>query len=378
MSVKLFEEMQKLTNELKGLVDGQDGQFKDFSGETKGSIDAINTRISEIEVAMNRKSVGVETGAAQMTEEEIQEKKNFQTFLTTGEVKAMATDSDPDGGYLVPKAFNNRVIARLRDMSPIRQIAGSQVITLGSSFPFPIETVDDMGSGWVGERESRPNTATGKIDIIDIPLHEMYGQPPVTRRMIEDSGIDIESWLVNKLGDRFSRLEGAAFVNGDGHKKPIGLLVSERVAEYEGTLGSTTQFDDLIMMMANIRQGLQANAGWLMNRFSLAFLRTLKDQEGSYLWQPSVQPGVPATILGKGYTIADDMPNAIDGTGTLITGNTPIMYGDFREGYMVVDKGSITMLRDEFTQKPFILFYSTKRTGGDVVNDQALTKLKLV
>lgn len=383
----LHEELKTLGVQLKEVVDTQGTEFKNFSADSKEQLDKINTRISEVETKLNRKATNVPSNNTQSnyTEEEVEHKNLFvNTYLKKGRdfvvpqsTKAMASDDDTQGGYVVPKITRDRIIDRIRDFSPIRQIATVQTISQGSAFMVPIENNPDWGAGWVGEREDRPETANAGLGQTEIPVHEMFAQPAVTRRMIDDPMVDVESWVTRKTSEKFARFEGEAFVNGDGHQKPIGILQSNKVTAYQGTLGATTQFDDLIMMMAQPRENFQMNARWLMNRFTLAFVRTLKNQEGSYLWQPGVQPGAPSTILGKPYTIADNMPNAITSGGALISGNTPIVYGDFAEGYMIVDKTVMVVIRDEVTKKPFILYYTTKRVGGDVVNDQALVKLEL-
>lgn len=383
------QEIQQLGTQLKGIMDEQSGKYVDLEGQVKEQLSKINERITNAEVIINRKAaaatVTYDPDKKTYTEDQMSHKKAFvDDYLRKGKdiilpesVKALSVDDDTQGGYLVPKVMRDTIIDRLRDESPIRGIASVQTISRGSSFAVPIEEDPDWGSGWVGEREARPNTANASIGITDIPVHEMYAMPIVTRRMLEDPAIDIEAWVSRKITDRFARTEGSAFVSGDGHKKPIGILTSNKVSSYSGTLGSTAQFDALINMMAQPRNAYQQNARWLMNRFTVAYLRTLKDQEGQYLWQPGIQPGMPSTILGKEYTIADHMPNAITAGGSLITGNTPIVYGDFRAGYLIVDKTSMVVIRDEVTMKPFILYYTTKRVGGDIIDDQALVKLTL-
>lgn len=381
-------ELNKLTTQLRNTVDEQGKdvtEFKNFSVDSKATLDKLNTRLTELETALNTKASvnNLETKDSKYSEEQLEYKNKFNTdYLKKGkyfdmDIKAMSTDDDTQGGMFVPKPMRDTVVEKLRDLSPIRSIAGHQTISVGSSYGVPVEGDPDMGSGWVGEREPRNDTDNPTLSLVEIPIHEQYVQPVATRRMLDDPEFDVEAWYNKKVSSKFARKEGNAFVNGNGVKKPTGLLQSTRVSKYEGTLSGTTQFDDMILMQSQIRQAYQLSASWLINRFTLAYLRTFKDQQGAYLWQPSLQPGVPATLLGKGYTLADDMPNAVDSTGALISGNVPIIYGSFEDGYLIVDKTSMVVIRDEITNKPFIKYYTTSRVGGDVIDDQALVKFEL-
>lgn len=383
----LQTEFKTLTKQLRETVESQTdevAEFKNFTVDSKANIDKINTRLTEIEVALKSKStVTNETKNSKFTDNDIEYKSKFvKDYMKKGktfemESKAMYTEDVTQGGMFIPKIMSSTIVEKLRDFSPIRSIATIETISRGSSFSVPVEKDPDMGAGWVGERESRNDTDNPKFDLIEIPCWEMYAQPTATRQMLDDAEFDVEAWYSRKVSDKFGRIEGSAFVNGDGVKKPIGIMVSDRVTNYNGTMGGTTQFDDLITFQAQIRQGYQSMSQWLLNRFTLAYIRTLKDQDGQYLWQPSLQPGAPATMLGKPYTIADDMSNAIDNTGSLITGNSPIAYGSFMDGYTIVDKTVVVVIRDDITSKPYIKYYTTKRTGGDVVDNQAIVKFTL-
>lgn len=355
-------------------------------------ITELEKQYSELEVKANRKiTVAGETKDSGYTTEQVEHKNAFINTLIRGKreaeyrtvesnttmFKAMATDNNPQGGFFVPQIMQDGIINRVRDFDPIRQISSVNSISVGDAMQFAFEKEDpDWEAGWVGEREPREVTENAQIELITIAVHEMAAQPALTYRMLTDADFDTEGWISERIAEKFARLEGEAFINGDGNEKPRGLLQSERMQFDAGTLG-TNGFDSLITLQAEIRAKFRANARWLFNRFTLAYLRTLKDNEGQYLWQPSLQVGDAARLLGDPYTISDSMPNAVDGSGALIVDNEPIIYGDFRSGYQIVDKSGMRVIRDEITDKRVIKHYTTTRTGGDVLNTQALVKFIL-
>lgn len=341
------------------------------TGEVKGLVETLQKKMDDIEVKMQRVNTAPGNGGSQ---ERTAEVKAMITYMRKGddaEIKALSMDSDPEGGYMIPEQMETTIIERIRDFSPVRQVASKSTISTGNSLKIPREGEDDFESGWVGEREDRPETATGDLEMVRITLHEMYAQPSATQQLIDDPAFNFESYINQRIANRFGRREGYAFINGNGANMPEGLLVSDQV----GIITDTLDFDALIQLQAELRQEFAINANFMFNRFTLAYIRTLKDANGQYVWQPSTQVDKPNMILGDTYVIADDMPNAAS-AGTLVTGATPILYGDF-SAYRIVDKKGISTLRDPYTKKPHVLFYTTKQVGGQVINDQAIKKLKL-
>lgn len=374
---QILEQINKLTTTMRDLVES--GKEENSTGIKK-----INDKITELEVKMNRKLITTTSGETKYSDEQKEYSNDFMNkyvksgIITDGlEKKAMSTDSGPTGGYIVPEQMHTNIIGKVRGLSPVRSIADIVTISSGNTFTVPVEGEEDFEAGWVGERTARPVTGEGKLELVRIDLNEMYAQPAITRWMTIDSAFNMEDYVTTKIASRLARLEGKAFVTGDGIAKPKGFLLSNKVSTINGTLGGVNQFDDLIKFQATIKSQLQVNARWTMNSKTLAFIRTIKSQQGQYLWQPGIVDGYENTILGKPYTILDDMPNIIDSAGALIVGSTGIAYGDFRAGYMIIDKENMIILRDEMTNKPFIMLYTIKRVGGDVVNNQAIKVFKI-
>lgn len=297
---------------------------------------------------------------------------------------AMSVGSDPDGGYTVTPDTSGRIVKRIYETSPMRQVAS--VTTIGTD---RLEGFNDLGegtAGWVGETQSRTETATPQLGKWEIPVHEMYAFPKVTQKLLDDSMFDIEAWLADKTSDKFTRTENAAFLNGDGVLKPRGLMTyptavtadatrpwgtfQHILTGTDGTFGSAPNgTDKLIDLVYSVKAGYRANANFMTARATIAAIRKLKDGQGNYAWQPSLNAMSGGTILGFNVVEAEDMP-------AMAQDSLSLAFGDFRETYQIVDRIGIRVLRDALTDKPKIGFYTTKRVGGDAINFEAVKFLK--
>jgi HK97 family phage major capsid protein len=297
---------------------------------------------------------------------------------------AMSVGSDPDGGYTVTPDTSGRIVKKIYETSPMRQVAA--VTTIGTD---RLEGFNDLGegtAGWVGETQARPATDTPQLGKWEIPVHEMYAFPQATQKLLDDSMFDIESWLADKTADKFIRTENASFLNGDGVLKPRGLLTyptaitadasrawgtfQHVLTGTDGTFGSTTNgTDKLIDLVYSVKAGYRANANFMTSRPTIAAIRKLKDGQGNYAWQPSLSALSGGTILGFNIVEAEDMP--VMGADSL-----SLAFGDFRETYQIVDRVGIRVLRDALTNKPYVGFYTTKRVGGAAINFEAVKFMK--
>lgn len=345
-------------------------------------------RLERLETAMRRPPQdGFAQGEA-LNADQRAHKAAFASFLRRGvdaglpelEKKALSVGNDPDGGYLVPADSSGRIIRRIFDSATIRRIAN--VVEISTDAVEGLRDSDDIGAGWVAEAEDRPETTTAQFGKYRIPVMEMYAEPRATQQMLDDASLDVEAWLSDKLADRFSRLENAAFVIGDGSAQPRGFLSYPTAAtadasrpwgtlEHVGTgvngdFAAANPADVLLDLISALKPGYLSNAGWVTRRSVIARIRKFKESTtNAYLWQPGLQQGQPATLLGFPVTLAEEMP-------ALATGSLSLAFGDFREGYQIVDRVGVRTLRDPFTAKPFVKFYTTKRVGGAVVNFDAI------
>lgn len=309
-------------------------------------------------------------------------KSAFDTFLRKGEEvmgaderKALSVGSDPDGGYVVYPDMSGRIVQKVYETSPMRAYASVQVISTDA-----LEGLYDLGeasSGWVGETESRSDTNTPQLGKWRIPVHELYAKPKATQKILDDASINMESWLAGKVAEKFARDESTAFVSGNGVNKPRGFLTYTSGTTIPGMIeqiktGVSSAFaanpsglNKLIDALYSLKAPYRANANWFMTRAVTALARKLQDNDGQYQWQPSSQAGQPATLLG--YPIA-----AFEDLEALAANSLSMAVADMREAYQIVDRIGIRTLRDPYSTKPYVEFYTTKRVGGDVVNFEAI------
>jgi HK97 family phage major capsid protein len=309
-------------------------------------------------------------------------KAAFDTFLRKGEEvmgpderKALSVGTDPDGGYVVNPDLSGRIVLKVFESSPMRAYASVQVIS--SDALEGLFDLNEASSGWVGETDSRPETNTPQLGKWRIPAHELYAKPKATQKLLDDASINMEAWLASKVSEKFARDEANAFVVGNGVNKPRGFLTYSSGTTLPGTIerfdtGVNGAFaaapnggDVLINALYGLKQQYRANATWFMNRATLKLTRKLKDSDGAYLWSPGIAAGQPASLLGYPVASFEDMPDPA-------TDSLSIAVGDMREAYQIVDRLGIRTLRDPYSAKPYVEFYTTKRVGGDVVNFEAI------
>ncbi|WP_373695971.1 phage major capsid protein [Aquibium pacificus] len=302
-------------------------------------------------------------------------------MLRSMEQKAMSYGSGQDGGYLVPEELETEIGKRLAAISPIRSIASvRQVSSAVLKKPF---AVSGPAVGWVGETAARPETASSTLAELQFPTAELYAMPAATASLLEDSAVDLDRWISAEIETAFAEQEGTAFVTGNGTNKPKGFLDYTLVAEaswewakigyiatgVDGALPAADPSDILIDLVYALKSGYRQNANWVMNRKTQAAIRKLKDDDGNYLWQPPAMPGARAMLMGFPLVEAEDMPD-------IASDETPIAFGDFARGYLVVDRTGVRVLRDPYSAKPYVLFYTTKRVGGGVQDFDAIKLLK--
>lgn len=379
--------------ELKGI----DAKFADVVQTEK--VDRINTEITklqksldEVNAAMAAIKLGGGAGDAQVpakTEHAAAFNKWFRkgeraidADLRDLEVKAsLSTLSDPDGGYVVPEEMSQTIDRVVGTVSAMRGLAS--VMTISTDTYKKLVNMGGAGSGWVGEKEERPETGTPTLRELVFNTAEIYANPAATQTLLDDARIDIAAWLGNEVSIAFAEQEGAAFISGNGVKKPRGILSYDTVenASYAwGKLGfkvtggaagfaGSNPADALIALFYSLKQGYRNGASWLTSDAVMETIRKFKDGQGNYLWAPPSGPANVATILGKPVATDDNMP-------ALGANAFPVAFGNFQRGYLIIDRFGIRVLRDPYTNKPYVHFYTTKRVGGGVQNFEAIKLLK--
>lgn len=402
-ATKILTELQKTFEDFKAEreaeLKGIEAKFADVVQTEK--VERINAEITklqqsldEVNVALAAVKVGGVDDGKPLSAERREHARAFNQFFRKGaenglrdlEVKAaLRTDSDPDGGFVVPDQMESTIDRVLGTVSAMRSI--SRVMSISAGTYRKLVNQGGAAGGWVGERDARSETANPKLSALEFPTMELYADLAATQTLLDDSRISIEQWLADEVSTTFAEMEGEAFISGDGVNKPRGLLSYDTVANASyawGKLGYIASgvaaaltdsthngADALTDLVYSIKQGYRQNSRFLMNRKTQAILRKLKSKtEEIYLWQPSIQVGQPATMLG--YPVVDD-----DNMPDVGSSKFPIAFGDFARGYLIVDRMGIRVLRDPFTNKPYVHFYTTKRVGGGVQNFEAIKLLKI-
>ncbi|MDX1917153.1 MAG: phage major capsid protein [Rickettsiaceae bacterium] len=297
---------------------------------------------------------------------------NFIDFIKGGSspshTKSFSQDQQEFGGYAVVSDRFNNIISMMSVISPMRQIADSQTIST-NALDLLIQN-GEFESGWVSERQQRPDTEGSKILQKRILVHEIYAQPKATQRLLDDSYVNIEQWITEQLVNSFAAKENAAFINGDGANKPRGILTYDEIEKVQVETQGQISLTDIINLMNSLNEQYQSNCSFLMNRRVFAGLQSIKDENNRFIIQSNVSERAPSTLFGIPIYLSSDMPLAAEGS-------CAIAIGDFKQAYKIVDRHGISVMKDPFTEKPYTKFYATKRVGGDVVNIEAIKLLKL-
>lgn len=321
-------------------------------------------------------------------DDNLEHKKAFRSYLRKGDesallsldcTKSLSVGSEADGGYLVPQIISDRLSQDLGLISPFRRLAN--VISISGS---SVDVLLDKGhgaAGWAGETEERGETETPKLGKKNIPVHELFARPRATQKLLDDSEINVESWLANKIAYRMAQLENEAFVSGNGNNKPHGFLSYETALKDDlgdnqiehfltgknGAFDENNPIEVLVEAMAALPAKYLRGACWVLSRSAHGALRKLRDADGLSLWQPALSEKTQETLMGYPVEIVDGMPELVNGRAS-----KSLVFGNFQEAYQIVDRAGTYVLRDPYSAKPYVEFYTVKRVGGDITNFEAL------
>ncbi len=343
-------------------------------------VDEVKARLDKVSRAASRPVIG----GASVNNEEV---KGFvDGYLRRGretELKSINGSAPSDGGFAVPQQIDALIARELTEISPIRSIA--QVVQTGTSGYRKLVATGGTASGWVSETATRPETDTPNFAEIAPPSGDLYANPAASQSMLDDVDFDMQVWLSNEIAIEFARAEGSAFVNGTGSNQPEGFLQAATSTAEDGVRsfgqlqyigsGDASGFDaspdaKLIDLIHSLKSGHRQGASFVMNSSTLATVRKLKTADGAFLWQPGMIKGQPNRLLGYPVIEAEDMPD-------IGSGEFPIAFGNFRQGYLIAEHSATRVLRDPFSNKPFVHFYATKRVGGQVLDSNAIKLLKI-
>lgn len=400
----LYEQLNRAFEAFKEKHDAQIAEaMKGFDDVVaKDQVDRINAQITELEKDLDKAVKAAQKAALgggvgePLSEERRAHAEAFNTFFRRGAeaglkdlevAAALSTSSDEDGGFVVPMEMSNEIDRVVADEGSIRRLA--TVRSISAQTYKKLVNQGGASSGWVGETDARGETGTPKLRGIDFPTMELYANPAITQQALDDASLDLGAWLADEVSIEFSTQEGDAFINGDGVSKPRGILGYTNVvnASYEwGKVGyvktgaaagfntatvdeTNSPADALIALQHSLKRQYRRNGVFLMNDGTIETVRKFKTTEGEYIWRAGIEAGAPSTLLGKPIETDDFMPDV--GANAF-----PIAFADFRRAYLIVDRVGVRVLRDPFTNKPYIHFYTTKRVGGGLQNYEAIKLLR--
>lgn len=387
---KAFDEFKKSNDErLAALEKGEArSELEEKTDRINDELSRLSAAVDELAKKANRPGApGAEGDEALQAEHKSAwlkwVRKGDDAGLADIERKAMNVGTPADGGYAVPIQQDRDIMRLLTDLSPMRQVC--RVMTVGTEDYRKLVNLGGTASGWVGETDARPATAGPTLAQLKPSFGELYANPEVTQKALDDIFFNVEGELSQDISESFAVLEGKAFLSGTGTNQPVGLLTAKTSAEADsarafGTVqhiatGVADNFpakdpaDILIDLIYSMKAGYRTGAQFMVNSMTLAVMRKWKDGDGNYIWQPAMQNGQPGSIFGYGYVTNEDMPSA--GAGAI-----PVVFGNFQQAYVIFDRMGIRSLRDPYTNKPFVGFYTTKRVGSMIANTQAVKFLK--
>ena len=360
---------------------------------TTEKVDRLNTALDQTKARLDELTLKARrprlSDGGQEAARPSEHKQAFEAYVRKGEThglfdieaKSMSVGSGTDGGYLVPAETETEIGTRLRAASPIRSIASvRQVSSAVYKKPF---AVGGAAAGWVGETAARPETAAPALAELQFPAMELYAMPAATQSLLDDAAVNLDQWIAEEVQQSFAEQEGTAFVTGNGTNRPKGFLAYTNVADTSWSWGSlgylatgtagafpaTNPSDKLIDLAYVLKSGYRQNACWVMNRKTQSAIRKFKDANGDYLWQPAASADGRASLMNFPVVESEDMPD-------IGTDSFALAFGDFARGYLVVDRIGVRVLRDPYSAKPYVLFYTTKRVGGGVQNFEAIKLMK--
>lgn len=386
--VQVADELKNRFEEFKSANDKRLDAIMQEKGALAGQVENLNnqlTELSNLKSVLEQEIAEIKRPARGKTVDS-EHKAAFSNFIRKGieqgltelQQKAMQVGVDADGGYAVPMELNTDILSALRDEVVMRQEC--TVLTVGTPDWKRLVNEGGIASGWVGETDERPETGTPKLGVISPVWGEIYGNPHATQTMLDDALFNVESFIVNELSQEFAEKEETAFTLGDGDKKPKGFLSygcstksdKERdLRQLQNIVASASDLaaDNLVELIYSLRKPYRSGAKFMMNNQSLLAARKLKDSQGNYLWQPGLQVGQPSSLAGFAVAENEQMPDIGDESG-----KSPIAFGNFKRGFYIFDRIGIRMLRDPYSKKPFVGFYTTKRVGS-MLNDSCAIKL---
>jgi HK97 family phage major capsid protein len=394
--IRVFGQLDPDAPSVVQVVNGLNQAFGDFRQrqdarftELQQNQEELNRRIAAASVNPGYDDTPVRPGGRPRLSQDASQ--NFLGLLQGDPTMAMTVGSDPDGGFAVERELDREVLSVIRNSTAMRRLAFNGNLSMGFGSWKKLVTTKGGASGWAGESDTRGQTETATFGAIEVFPDELFVNAEVSNHLLDDSGFDVEQFLQTDVIDEFAATEGAAFANGNGSNRPLGLFQHPTSTDADatrafGTLeyvptgvsaafsGSSASpgsspYDLLIDLISKFKVGYLANASWLMSPQTAGTLRKIKDQDGRFIWQDSLIAGQPPMLLGYPVELDENAP-------AIGADSLSIAFGDFRRGYVIVDRPGMQLVRDPYTKKGFTRFYFTRRVSGRVLDSRAIKFIK--
>lgn len=390
-SVETRQALGEVLSAFEAFKEANDQRLAEIEAKTSADI-LLEEKVGRIDDALNQQKMAIDRMRLDALRPaalaaEAPAKTAFSRYMRTGDIAALSEAKSAsagalsEGGYVVPDTTEALIDRQMAEVSPMRALASVRQVASGL-YRKPVSR-GGATAGWVAETDPRPQTDTAELDLLEFPVAELYAMPAATQQLLDDAMVDVDQWLAAEVRDVFATQESAAFIAGDGNGKPRGLLDYDVAAEglqawgqlgyiatgVEGDFPASDPADALIDLIYAPKNAYRARGAFLMNRRTVSAVRRFKDADGNYLWQPSLSEAGASSLLGYRVREAEDMPD-------IGTNSFSIAFGDFSRGYLIIDRQGVEVLRDPYSAKPYVLFYTTKRVGGGVQDFDAIKLLK--
>jgi HK97 family phage major capsid protein len=382
--------IENLNKAVKALRDEHDANLKEVKAGfddvvKRDQVERINKSVSDLQAAIdasNVKMAALQLGAGNgRSVRDPEYNEAFASFVRKGDVQASLNKGvASDGGYTTPIEWDRTISDELKLVSPVRQLMTVKTVSVHAASK--LINKHGTASGWVGETAARPETASPTLQPLTINWGEIYANPSATQQILDDSVIDLEQWLKDEVTLEFAFQEGAAVIAGTGVNRPTGILTyvtgganaavhtSGAILAVNTGAAAALTTDGVVNLVYALPSAYTGNASFAMNRDTHGKVRLMKDGQGNYIWQPSYATGQPASLLGYPLVEVPDMPN-------VAASAKPILFGDFKRCYEIYDRYGVRLLRDPYSNKPYVMFYTTKRVGGIMVNPQCMKAMNV-
>ena len=377
--LELRKKKAELHAQMTSIVDTAENEKRSLTADENEKFKALQTEITETSEAIERAEVLADNerslGGNKPERTDKVNNEELRAFVQTGEARSVSAAVDASGGYTVVPQLDQTIYSLLRDNSVFRQNA--MVTTISTEKYEKLVNVGGTSSEWAAESDTRGETATSQLEKVEIGVNSLYAYPKTTMELIDWSDFNVEAWITSEVALESGEKEEAAFWNGDGVKKPTGLMTYSTAAtaddvrafgtiqEVESAASGVIDGDDLITFVHTLKRGYRGNAKFYMNDAMQEKIRKLKDNDGNYLWRAGIAEGQANTLLGKAIETAEELAD------------DTIVYGDLSRAYTIVDHTSgVRMLRDNVTQPGFVKMFTTRYVGGGLVDSNAVKFLK--